>query len=71
MWLWHIENNVSQSALVPLLQLIVQVISVAGACESANIVAEAFPDTIFKLGKWFGMDEASNFQKMVCCNKCY
>ena len=71
MWRWHIENNVSQSALVPLLQLIVQVISVAGAHESANIVAEALPDTIFKLRKWFGMDEASNFLKMVCCNKCY
>ena len=25
LWRWHIENNVSQSALVPLLQLIVQV----------------------------------------------
>ena len=71
MWRWHIENNVSQSALVPLLQLIVQVISVAGAHESANVVAEVFPDTIFKLRKWFGMDDASNFQKMVCCNKCY
>ena len=70
-WRWHIENNVSQSALVPLLQLIVQVISVAGAQESANVVAEVFPDTIFKLRKWFGMDDASNFQKMVCCNKCY
>ena len=68
---WHIENNVSQSALVPLLQLIVQVISVAGAHESANVVAEAFPDTIFKLQKWFGMDNASNFQEIVCCNKCY
>ena len=71
MWRWHIENYVSQSALVPLLQFNVQVISVAGAHESANVVAEAFPDTIFKLRKWFGMDEASNFQKMVCCNKCY
>ena len=71
MWRLHIENNVSQSALVPLLQLIVQVISVAGALESANVVAEVFPDTIFKLRKWFGMDDASNFQKMVCCNKCY
>ena len=71
MWRWHIENNVSQSALVPLLQLIVQVISVAGAHESANVVPEVFPDTIFKLRKWFGMDDASNFQKMVCCNKCY
>ena len=71
MWRWHIENNVSQSALVPLLQLIVQVISVAGAHESAYVVAEVFPDTIFKLRKWFGMDDASNFQKMVCCNKCY
>ena len=70
-WRWHIENNVSQSALVPLLQLIVQVISVAGAHESANVVTEAFHDTIFKLRKWFGMDDASNFQKMVCCNKCY
>ena len=66
MWRWHIENNVSQSALVPLLQLIVQVISVAGAHESANVVAEVFPNTIFKLRKWFGMDDASNFQKMVC-----
>ena len=72
MWRWHIENNVSQSALVPLLQLIVQVISVAGAHEiSANVVAEVFPNTIFKLRKWFGMDDAGNFQKMVCCNKCY
>ena len=71
MWRWLIENNVSQSALVPLLQLIVQVISVAGAHESANVVAEVFPDTIFKPQKWFGMDDASNFQKMVCCNKCY
>ena len=71
MWRWHIENNVSQSALVPLLQLIVQVISVAGAHESANVVAEVFSDTIFKLRKWFGMDDASNFRKMVCCNKCY
>ena len=71
MWRWHIENNVSQSALVPWVQLIVQVISVAGAHESANVVAEAFPNTIFKLRKWFGMDDASNFQKMVCCNKCY
>ena len=54
MWRWHIENNVSQSALVPLLQLIVQVISVAGAHEiSANVVAEVFPNTIFKLRKWF------------------
>ena len=72
MWRWHIENNVSQSALVPLLQLIVQVISVAGAHEiNANVVAEVFPNTIFKLRKWFGMDDAGNFQKMVCCNKCY
>ena len=71
MWRWHIENNVSQSALVPLQQLIVQVISVAGAHESANVGAEVFPDTICKLRKWFGMDDASNFQKMVCCNKCY
>ena len=72
LWRWHIENNVSQSALVPLLQLIVQVISVAGAHEiNANLVAEVFPNTIFKLRKWFGMDDAGNFQKMVCCNKCY
>ena len=71
MWRRHIKNNVSQSTLVPLLQLIVQVISVAGAHESANVVAEVFPDTIFKLRKWFGMDDASNFQKMVYCNKCY
>ena len=54
LWRWHIENNVSQSALVPLLQLIVQVISVAGAHEiNANLVAEVFPNTIFKLRKWF------------------
>ena len=64
-------GNPEKSALVPLLQLIVQVISVAGAHESANVVAEVFPNTIFKLRKWFGMDDASNFQKMVCCNKCY
>ena len=51
---------------------IVQVISVAGAHEiNANLVAEVFPNTIFKLRKWFGMDDAGNFQKMVCCNKCY
>ena len=43
MWRWQIENNVSQSALVPLLQLFFQVISVAAAHESANGVAEAFP----------------------------
>ena len=55
-----------------MLQLIVQVISVAGAHEiNANVVAEVFPNTIFKLRKWFGMDDAGNFQKMVCCNKCY
>ena len=64
-------GNPEKSALVPLLQLIAQVISVAGAHESANVVAEVFPNTIFKLRKWFGMDDASNFQKMVCCNKCY
>ena len=57
MWRWHIENNVSQSALVPLLQLIVQVISVAGAHESANV----------------GMDDASNFQMVCCnkCYRIY
>ena len=37
----------------------------------SNVAAEAFPDTLFKLRKWFGMDEGSNFQKMVCCDKCY
>ena len=64
LWRWHIENNVSQSALVPLLQLIVQVISVAGAQEiNANLVAEVFPNAIFKLRKWFGMDDAGNFQR--------
>ena len=44
LWRWHIENNVSQSALVPLLQLIVQVISVAGAHEiNATLSLKSFP----------------------------
>ena len=71
MWRWHISNNVSQTALVPLLELICQVLSVAGAHELSNVAAEAFPNIIFRLRKWFGMDEASNFQRMVCCDKCY
>ena len=44
MWRWHIENNVSQSALVPLLQLIVQVISVAGATKLTQTLSlKSFP----------------------------
>ena len=71
LWRWHISNNVSQSALVPLLELITQVLSDAGAHELSNIAAEAFPDTIFLLRKWFGMDDAGDFKKMVCCGDCY
>ena len=44
---WHISNNVAQSALLPLLQLICQVLSVAGARKFSSVAAEAFPHTMF------------------------
>ena len=71
LWRWHILNNVSKNALVPLLELICQVLSVAAARKLSSVAAEAFPHTIFRLRKWLGMDHAYDFQKMVCCDKYY
>ena len=45
--------------------------SVAMAHELSNVAAEAFPDTIFLLRKWFRMDDAGDLKKMVCCDNCY
>ena len=71
MWRWHISNDVSQSVLVPLLELFTQVLSVAGAHKLSNVATEAFPKNIFLLRKWFGMDDAGVLKKMVCCDNCY
>ena len=70
LWRWHI-SNVSNSALVPLLKLFCQVLSIAGAREISGVVSEAFPTTMFRLRKWIGMEHADEFQRLVCCDKCY
>ena len=71
LWRWYIANNVSNNALETLFKLFCQVISIAGAREISGVVSEAFPTTMFRFRKWFGMEHADDFQRLVCCDKCY
>ena len=71
LWRWHIANNVSNNALEPLLKLFCTVLSIAGASEISGVVSQTFPTSIFRLRKWFGMEKADDFQRLVCCDTCY
>ena len=71
LWRWHFANNVSNNALEPLLKLFCQVLSIAGAHEISGVVSQTFPTSMFKLRKWFGMEHADEFQRLVCCDRVY
>ena len=47
------------------------VLSIAGAREISGVVSQTFPTSMYKLRKWFAMEDADDFQRLVCCDKCY
>ena len=53
------------------MKLFCTVLSIAGASEISGVVSQTFPTYMFRLRKWFGMEKADDFQRLVCCDTCY